>query len=186
MSESFIHQGYISDLSLCDRLVQAYQENPYKVPGTVGTINGLTVDHAAKNSTEISLMGPLADEYFAQLQPLVDVYIQKYPQCNMYAPWRVITPPNIQHYAPGEGFFAWHTERTCATDLVNISRHLVFMTYLNDVTDGGETEFQLQALKVQPRKGLSLIWPADWTHTHRGVTSPTQEKFIVTGWFNYV
>ena len=60
------------------------------------------------------------------------------------------------------------------------------MTYLNDVTDGGETEFLHQGLKVQPQKGLTLIWPADWTHTHRGVASPTQEKAIVTGWFNYV
>jgi hypothetical protein len=65
------------------------------------------------------------------------------------------------------------------------SRHLVFMTYLNDVTDGGETEFFYQKLKVKPEKGLTLIWGADWTFTHRGITSPTQTKYIVTGWFNY-
>jgi hypothetical protein len=38
---------------------------------------------------------------------------------------------------------------------------------------------------VQPKKGLTLIWPADWTFTHRGVPSPTQEKIITTGWFNF-
>jgi len=38
---------------------------------------------------------------------------------------------------------------------------------------------------VQPRKGLTLIWPADWTHHHRGVVSPTQEKYIITGWFSF-
>ena len=60
------------------------------------------------------------------------------------------------------------------------------MTYLNDVDDGGETEFYYQKLKVKPRKGLTLIWPADWTHTHRGLSSPTQEKYIITGWLNYI
>ena len=29
---------------------------------------------------------------------------------------------------------------------------------------------------------MTLIWPADWTFTHRGVPSPTQEKIITTGW----
>ena len=64
------------------------------------------------------------------------------------------------------------------------TRHLVFMTYLNSVDDGGETEFLHQNIKVKPKKGLTLIWPADWTHTHRGVVSPSQDKYILTGWYN--
>ena len=66
------------------------------------------------------------------------------------------------------------------------NRHLVFMTYLNDVEDKGETEFVLQNLKVKAEKGKTVIWPSDWTHTHRGIISPTQEKYIVTGWFSFV
>ena len=63
---------------------------------------------------------------------------------------------------------------------------MVFMTYLNDVTDGGGTEFYYQNKITEARKGKTLIWPADWTHTHRGVVSPTQDKYIITGWLNYV
>ena len=59
------------------------------------------------------------------------------------------------------------------------------MTYLNDVTDGGETEFFHQNLKITPEKGLTLIWGADWTFTHRGIPSPSQEKYIATGWFSF-
>jgi hypothetical protein len=59
------------------------------------------------------------------------------------------------------------------------------MTYLNDVTDDGETEFYYQQVKFQPKKGLTVIWPADWTHTHRGIASMTQDKYIVTGWYNF-
>ena len=36
------------------------------------------------------------------------------------------------------------------------------------------------------KKGKTLIWPSDFTHTHRGQKSPTQEKYIATGWFNHV
>ena len=57
------------------------------------------------------------------------------------------------------------------------------MTYLNDVIDRGETEFFHQKIKVKPKKGLTLIWPVDWTFYHRGIPSPTQEKYIITGWY---
>ena len=60
------------------------------------------------------------------------------------------------------------------------------MTYLNDVTDQGGTEFYNQKIITEPKKGLTLIWPADWTHTHRGIASPTQDKYIATGWLSYV
>jgi hypothetical protein len=65
------------------------------------------------------------------------------------------------------------------------TRILVFMTYLNDVPDGG-TEFIYQNIISPAKKGLTLIWPAEFTHLHRGQISKTKEKYIVTGWFNYL
>jgi len=87
---------------------------------------------------------------------------------------------NIQHYNKGDGFYKWHCERVIKRFA---DRILVFMTYLNDVDDGG-TEFKFQNIEIKARKGLTLIWPADWTHTHRGVISKTKEKTIITGWFH--
>ena len=87
---------------------------------------------------------------------------------------------NVQHYEKGEGFFPFHCERAHNTP-PQCLRSLVFMTYLNDVDDGG-TEFLHQNCEVKARKGLTLIWPADWTHTHRGIISKTKEKTIITGW----
>ena len=60
------------------------------------------------------------------------------------------------------------------------------MTYLNTVKKKGETEFYYQKLKIKPETGLTIIWPSDWTHTHRGITSNTEEKYIVTGWYSYL
>ena len=83
------------------------------------------------------------------------------------------------------GYPAWHYERHRKPDY-SMKRHLVFMTYLNTVDDEGETEFWYQRKYIQPRKGRTLIWPAEWTHTHRGIPSQTQDKYIITGWYSYV
>ena len=64
-------------------------------------------------------------------------------------------------------------------------RVLAWMIYLNNVTDGGYTEFPDQRKKFQPRVGDILIWPAYFTHPHRGIVSNTQTKYIATGWFNF-
>lgn len=87
---------------------------------------------------------------------------------------------NIQHYKKGGGFHVWHSERTGAVR----NREFVFMTYLNDVPDGG-TEFFHQGKIVKAEKGKTLIWPAGHTHIHRGQISHTHEKYIVTGWYGY-
>ena len=88
----------------------------------------------------------------------------------------------IQYYPPNGGYKTWHNERDIYSQH---QRSLVFMTYLNDVADGGGTEFMWYPdFKVTAKKGLSLIWPTDFTHTHRGVISE-HEKYIITGWFNH-
>jgi len=177
---NFIHQQFLEDISICNRIVEFYKANPEKSEGC--TTHGVNVDH--KDSTDCFFYGDLFTEYSAQLQTVVKKYIELYPACNMYAPWTVVDAVNIQHYAPNGGFKAWHTERpTMASPTA--ARHLVFMTYLNDVTDQGGTEFMHQEITVAAEKGKTVIWPCDWTHTHRGVVSPTQEKFIVTGWFSF-
>lgn len=56
------------------------------------------------------------------------------------------------------------------------------MTYLNDIEEGGETEFYWQNIKMKPKKGLTVLWPSDFTHRHRGLPCDV-EKWITTGWF---
>ena len=59
---------------------------------------------------------------------------------------------------------------------------MAWMVYLNDVPEGGETEFLYQKLKVKPKKGTVLIWPGGYTHLHRG-NPPMSDKYIATGWY---
>ena len=88
----------------------------------------------------------------------------------------------IQKTLPGEGYHMWHCEQSARP---YGGRLLLCMLYLNSVYDGGETEFYYQKRKIKPVKGKTIIWPTDFTHLHRGVTSPTEHKIIATGWFNY-
>ena len=185
--ENFISGWYLDDDTLCDDIIKYFDDLPIKHRGTIsteGTYN--TVKLNCKDSYD----HPLEDEalykrYFDSLKEVIDKYIEQYPMCNIYSPASLISPINIQYYKPKGGFHAWHTERSNRMEYVS-SRHLVFMTYLNDVDDEGHTEFYHQKLKVKPRKNLTLIWPTDWTFTHRGIASPTQEKYITTGWLNYL
>jgi len=97
---------------------------------------------------------------------------------------RSSTPFNVQHYEPGKYYSRWHPE-THGPEDNKFLRAFVFMTYLNTVQEGGETEFLYQKIKVKPKRGLTLVWPAGITHIHRGCPAPVEEKMIVTGWFIY-
>ena len=179
-SNNFICGWYSDKHNLCDDLLDYFNRSP-KSDGSV--FGGL--DKKVKDSLECSLSGDMYEEYALKiLNPCIDLYIEKFPMCNHYAPWGIIDDVNIQYYKPGAGFHAWHTER-CQAHYPSVSRHLVFMTYLNDVTDGGETEWYHQKIKVRPQKGLTIVWNSDWTFTHRGLVS-SEDKYIVTGWFNFL
>ena len=180
---NFIGQSYINDISLCDEIIEFHKQSANKVEGS--TFKG--VDKNIKNSTDVMVSwqtDEIARKYVDALTLPTKKYIKEYNFCDVYSAWSIIEPINIQHYNLNGGYYKWHTERSNGASPI-ASRHLAFMTYLNDVEDGGETEFYYQKLKVKPRKGLTLIWPVDWTHTHRGIPSLTEEKYIITGWFNF-
>ena len=68
----------------------------------------------------------------------------------------------------------------------NVSRSLAWIIYLNDVPEGeGETEFLYQGLRVTPKQGTLVMWPAQFTHTHRGNPVYNCTKYIATGWIEY-
>ena len=85
----------------------------------------------------------------------------------------------LQKTEPTEGFHSFHEENSSWN---NQYRTMAWMVYLNDVEEGGETEFLYQQKKVKPEKGKLVIWPGAFTHLHRG-NPPMSTKYIATGWF---
>jgi len=179
--ENFILGFQIDNDELLDGLVDYHKNNheyKYKSEQT-------THDIETKASTDVNIQfvsnNKFIKEYTNHLIGGLKAYHQKYKHFN---PELCIQEGfNIQHYGPGQGYKRWHNER--GEYQIN-QRALVFMTYLNDVPDGGGTEFAYYPeLKIKAKKGLSLLWPTDFTHTHRGIISQ-HEKYIITGWFHHL
>lgn len=90
---------------------------------------------------------------------------------------------NIQQTKPAEGYHVWHCENTANG---TTQRVLATMLYLNDDFEGGETEFLYQTSRIEPKTGRVVIWPAHFTHVHRGNPPLSGEKYIATGWIEQV
>ncbi len=90
----------------------------------------------------------------------------------------------IQKTPPRGGYHVWHSEN--ASMLVS-NRIVTWMFYLNDIPDGeGETEFLWQKLRINPKAGRAVMWPAAFTHTHRGNPVYSCNKYVATGWYHMV
>ena len=173
---------------ICDSLIDYFKYNKdYSKKGTVGGEFDDIVDKNSKDSIDLSIGANNNDniigEYRKELQKVLTKYLDKYPACNNVVPFNIVEDYNIQKYSINGGFKKWHIENN--GQKVTLSRHLVFMTYLNDVENGG-TEFKLQNITTPAKKGLTLIWPAGWTHVHRGQISNKKEKYIITGWYAFI
>ena len=182
---NFIHEDYIADLKICDRFVEWFHSNKqFHIPGR---FDKAEVDITHKQSTDFcfDIMEPnvqVVKDYATELQTIINRYLQIYAFANDVDPFKIKEKVNIQHYKPNEGYRSFHFERGGVN---SIMRHLAFQTYLNTVEDGGQTEFLYQQYKCKAVKGKTIIWPVDWTHTHRGIVSPTEDKYIVTGWCSF-
>lgn len=174
---------YADDTSFCDELIDIHRKDEERA-NYIGVYGSGKVDKEIKDSIDCGFKPTMLDvlSYGKVLKSCLDLYNEKYPN-SACAGYSVQEGFAVQYYPPTGGYKAWHCERESA-DMMNVTRHLTFMTYLNDVRDEGGTEFYYQGVKIRADKGLTLLWPADWTFTHRGVVSPSEEKYIVTGWVN--
>jgi hypothetical protein len=101
-------------------------------------------------------------------------------------PCHVLDGYKIQKTEPGEGYHVWHYENSGSFDAKASKRFLVYTVSLNDVDEGGETEFLYQHFRLKQRKGSLTIFPAGFTHTHRGNPPLSNVKYIMTGWLMYM
>ena len=121
------------------------------------------------------------DMFFKGLQMCFEEYSEKYSilKDNMI----YCKNMKIQRTDPGGGYHVWHGEQG---NNDTSSRVVVYMLYLNDLAedDAGETEFLYQKIRLRPVKNTMILWPASYTHAHRGnVVFGNTSKYIATGWF---
>ena len=126
------------------------------------------------------------DDYQSEISKSVTDVLQT-TLYKYYKTFFIIEPVNVvgqgiklQKTAPRGGYHVWHCE---ADSEKNSHRVLAWTLYLNDIPAGeGETEFIWQGIRIQPKQGTMCIFPAAFTHTHRGNPVYSQDKYIATGW----
>tara|TARA_B100001059_G_scaffold207396_1_gene218846 strand:+ start:784 stop:1416 length:633 start_codon:yes stop_codon:yes gene_type:complete len=185
----FIGSWTINPLSICDELINYFEINKSKQKRGV-TTDGFNQNN--KNSRDITIhpnelkLGEnnIFESYFQKLFECYQNYTDEWPFLMTFAEHLQIGSFKLQRYESGQHFQATHAER-CS--LETLHRVFAWMTYLNDVdvSAGGSTYFSHYGIDVQPKKGLTLIWPAEWTHAHKGNLIKTGSKYIITGWLHF-
>ncbi len=186
-SPHFIGSWIIQPPSLCDSLIKFFDDHPeHQAQGK--TAGGLNLE--SKKSTDLTIRPRELDQddhepvrdYLDALFACHKDYIAQWPFLEGVLPKAELGSFNIQRYEPGGHFLKVHSERTT---LATSHRVLAWMTYLNDVEDGGSTHFVHQQLDVQPQTGKTLIWPVEWTHAHQANVLNSGVKYIITGWMHF-
>ena len=179
---SFIGEYQISDKAV-DELIDYWHINKSKAKqGLVG--NG-DLDEKIKKSLEIMIAPEDLTNllYKKELLKCLKQYTSEYKFADDVEFYGINHGTKIQYYDKGWGFYKWHIENDGNPSVIN--RHLVFSTYLNNVENGG-TKFLYQDCVTKAKKGSTIIFPAGWTHAHKGQISKNQEKYSITGWFNFL
>ena len=126
---------------------------------------------------------------------LTEKYLNAFPHSDVFDHNNVIADKtfypalNLQKYDQNKGHYnAWHTEK----DHFQVSsRQFVFILYLNEVKEGGETEFlfkeegETNFYGIKPEVGKLIIHPASWPYIHRGAMPKSNDKYILTTWLQF-
>lgn len=172
------------DPQICDFLIDYFEKNKNNL--AYNRFQGENAAHTQKNDLSIGLSKnnnwfPEIEKICASVTECLQIYEQetnviKYCDLNEV----FFTDIKIQKTIPTEGYHVWHVEKNYKNLICN--RVLVYTVYLNDIDEGGETEFLLMRQRVKPVKGRISIFPAYFPFVHRGNPPLKQEKYIVTSW----
>jgi hypothetical protein len=110
-------------------------------------------------------------------------YANKFDVLDTVAKHQLTPVIRVQKTEVGGGYHLWHCEKS---EKEFSNRLLVITAYLNDVVEGGETEFLYQHKRIPSKMGSVCIFPSAFTHTHRGNPPLSNTKYIMTSWIEYI
>ena len=172
----------------CKYIIDYMNTSDLMEPGVVGTPEGIRVDKKCKDTTEEGINmndeHPINNIISGSLSHQIEKYKKLHPQLDQLEKWYCDARYNLQKYKPNQAYFGSHCENQGPN--FGDERVLVWMFYLNTVTDDGGTYFDNYDLTMDAVEGRCVIWPAYWTHHHRGIVSKTESKYIATGWYSFI
>lgn len=184
-----VYENILSD-SLCERIIEKHkqiQESCASSFNREALHYGAEYYGGSRTRKDIAIYfevsaPDLNEEINARLQKPLEDYLDKHPGLDMIP--LMSDCVKVQETKRGGGFHLWHNEIGPGRES---RRVLNWAIYLNDTVEGeGTTEFIEQGIKVQPKQGTLVFFPADWTHTHRGNPVYNCTKYLATGWFHRV
>ena len=170
----------------CNKAIQLF-ENENKFNKTINRIEFEKASVLEKQDQQYFAAPDNVDIWWEKLKPMIlnfdlafNHYIKNTGAKDIYKQNFLYTGLKIQKTLPTEGYHVWHIEH--GKGFENEPRAFVFSIYLNDVEDGGETEFLHFSKRVKPKTGRIVIWPAGFPYVHRGNPPLSGEKYILTSW----
>jgi hypothetical protein len=179
------YDNYITEEE-CNKAIELFeQQNKFN-----NTVNRLTFEQSPitqKQDQQFFAAPNNVDVWWQSLKPMMvnfdlawNHYVKNVGANDAYGVPFYFTDLKIQKTLPTEGYHVWHIEHGKGRE--NEARAFVFSIYLNDVEEGGETEFLHFSKRVKPKKGRIVIWPAAFPYLHRGNPPLSGEKYILTSW----
>jgi len=171
----------------CEMLINQFEKSDEKFVGE--TTGGYTPE--AKKCMQLCIdlndRSIISTVIKPNLVSCITRYREKYHDNLLYiSRWRLTHGASFQKYDGEEdGYKVWHCEHQTSSDDPRddcSKRIMAWMFYLNDAKCG--TEFYDRPT-IKAKRGRCVIWPAFWTHLHRGVIPNIGLKYIVTGWISY-
>jgi hypothetical protein len=178
----------------CNKLINKFNNDKHTHTGVCGTNrDGATVNTDIKQSTDLFIYNTTKYHFESQtLEKALMLSLKQYGNLlEQTAPEMVypmfrqnayITGFNIQHTKP-EQFFTWHSDDYYEPENTDgYFRAISYLIYLNDVEEGGQTEFS-DGQSIQPKQGHICFFPCTWSFVHRGVPPISGDKYIIAGWW---
>ena len=178
----------------CERLIALFEKSSHYHNQASLWVEGKRIsDPVIKDDTEITITDELLQndsEWAKAISPALAAlklcsssYQLQFPTVNKISSWALEAKGfNMQKFSPGQGYKDWHCE---VASKGSPPRMLVWSAYLNTMTDLGGTDFFYQKFTCKAEQGKIVLWPPFWTHFHRSQVSPTETKYILTGWMTH-
>jgi len=177
--ENFIvvYQGL--DPEICRTIITRFDNDSSKWPGRIIASGGLSYEAGIKHSWDLEIVndGPWKDIFQAispPIQACMADYIARSPILQAFDLQG--SGYKIQMYPKNEGYFRWHAD---AIGRNTGDRVVAMVLYLNDVAQGGETEFYHQGIRIPPKAGYLALFPAGWNYMHCAHVPTSDDKYII-------
>jgi hypothetical protein len=170
----------------CNEIVEYFEKMSASGFGVLRDGQKIHKDDQAVHVTDDQLIKltasrDLTNYIFEGLNKTVKAYIDEFDILSTVGDLAIFDL-KMQKTKIGGGYHNWHFESGCRR---YGNRVMVYTIYLNDVLEGGETEFLYIPMRIKAKQGSVAIFPGGFTHTHRGNPPISNEKYIITGWVEF-